>query len=60
MAGHPPHPTPKHSASRTPQTLPPIPCCPRYGGSVFRPNIAEQADWYVMDIHDILTALPEP
>ncbi|GAB4816696.1 hypothetical protein N2152v2_003742 [Parachlorella kessleri] len=28
-----------------------------YGGAVFRPNIAEQADWYVTDIHEILAAL---
>lgn len=28
-----------------------------YGGVVFRENIAQQADWYVMDIQEILNAM---
>lgn len=30
----------------------------RYGGSVMRANIAEQADWYVYDFDPLVDALP--
>ncbi len=31
----------------------------RYGGVVLRKNIAEKADWYVMDIQQVIDALKQ-